>query len=75
MGSRADRGEVGCRGNLTMVTFDIHTSTDFQISEVIQRTVEIAIHRLNLAGLRENQRKKFNQSPRPRCGDVPSQSS
>lgn len=71
-------GEVGCRGkwltacSTNMVAFDIRTSADFQMSDVIQRTVKIAKDRLNLAGLRENQRKTVNQSPRPRCGDVPS---
>lgn len=71
-------GKVGCREKglkACMVAFDLRTNTDFQISDMIQRAVGIAIDRLNLAGLRENQRKTFNQSPRPRCGDVPSQSS
>lgn len=80
-GAMETEGEVGCRRkrltacSANIVAFDIRTSTNFQMSDVIQTTAEIAIDRLNLAGLRENQRKTFNQSPRPRCGDVPSQSS
>lgn len=65
--------EVGRRGK-RLTAFDIRTSGDFQMSDVIPRTVKIAVDRLNLAGLRQNQRKTFDRSPRPRCGDVPSQS-
>lgn len=71
--------EAGRRGKrltacgANMAAFDIRTSGDFQMSDVIPTTVKIAVDRLNLAGLRQNQRKTFDQSPRPRCGDVPSQ--
>lgn len=71
--SRKRRWDVGESGS-RLAAFDIRTSGDFQMSDVIPRTVKIAVDRLNLAGLRQNQRKTFDRSPRPRCGDVPSQS-
>lgn len=72
--------EAGRRGKrlsacgANMAAFDTRTSGDFQMSDVILRTVKIDVDRLILAGLRQNQRETFDRSPRPRCADVPSQS-
>lgn len=54
----ARRGKRLAARGANMAAFDTRTSGDFQMSDVIPGTVKIAVDRLNLAGLRQNQRKK-----------------